>query len=739
MIQLYGFLIFLLIALAGCTLPTPDNQAFKSSSTSSPLTVPNMCGFTVSATVSSNTLTTYEPRIGSNDSVLLSVTFEPNSGEGFVSVRDSESSSYVFEIDSIDVLDNVGGQDKIDIFFKNARGNLGGKPRFGSGRGVLNFSGPPSTFSSTALPTSMPVWSILAANATFGLPDNRPSSLHQSLTLGQVKKDTFGPNCTKAPPAKIVNVLDEGVELALACSAAAKNTAKTQAIIDTLVPGGTLYFPAGQYRFDGELIFNKRINIHGDGVSSQLFQCSNTSLLKAKPAPGSTISAMSVKDISLGSRATAEKTSLLYLEKVSRSHFENITMQGSYYGIYLNGGLGNYLENIQSDTNIGTLADRSMTSTNQYWIYIDAFNNIITAPDGSVSFIDRFSPNANVIISPQLAGGNNGIHVLGSAGGAGLNLIGGAVEGMSGPGLRVTNNTFPVNVTGVHFEGTCKSPQCNADIELIGTNMVRLESVLVQPGGECKCQERAAGLWPPNCSDYASDGVVQTQVYVHPTAGQILNRGLHIVDSMFGKIQIDNATTCGSTSKGEGCTERNVRLTRSPGICPARLACELEFDGIFKEEYREIPKDTPIKASYSFSTSRYQSYDGSRKQGLYAADPGSTSTLSAGSETLTSSIERLYLSPDTSTGAINNSITFVLMPTPGSSIGGRTQAVELNAHFENTLIGSLDSLTFPLSVNVWNSFQNKTSGLRTLTDGGHPGTVQIISLRNLTKFACTTI
>ena len=229
----------------------------------------------------------------------------------------------------------------------------------------------------------------------------------------------------------------------------------TQAIrraIDHTPNGGLVFFPPGKYRVNGEIVIDRPVSLAGTGLGSQIHQSSpDQSLFVFR-----NVQAVSVRDLYLGSSATAADASLLELVNTHRSRFENITMLGGGYGVHLQGSLLNTFADLRSGVNIGGFF--APTSANSYWVFAERFNGI--------------SANANTFLAPTLEGGANGIRLEDEGGEGSLHVYGGTIEGVSGVGLSLHKAGLPSVISGVHFEANGI-----ADIELDQAYATRIEGV----------------------------------------------------------------------------------------------------------------------------------------------------------------------------------------------------------------------------------------------------------------------
>ena len=218
------------------------------------------------------------------------------------------------------------------------------------------------------------------------------------------------------------------------------DTAAIQAAIDAAKHYSnpkTLLFPEGDYKITSPLNIDRRISIMGVGAGSQIYQSADEHLFYMDPYIPGAISHIFVRDLALGSAATSSGKALIYMSRVSRSRFENITITGSYYGIYMEGCLLNTFVDIQGGFISGFFGS---LSTNQYYIYM--------TDDGS------YWCNGNTFISPRLEVGNWGFYIDANGQQGNFNILGGVVQGgASSKGIYVDGVAAPFSIRGIHMEG----------------------------------------------------------------------------------------------------------------------------------------------------------------------------------------------------------------------------------------------------------------------------------------------
>jgi hypothetical protein len=221
--------------------------------------------------------------------------------------------------------------------------------------------------------------------------------------------------------------------------------------------GGIVFVPAGKCVVSETLVINSThlVSIVGDGVGSQIFQRADKTLLRLTG-----VNALMIKNLFLGSAATAPGTALIELNNSHHNRIDNVTMLGSSYGLHLYGSLLNTIVDLRSGINFGNLffAD-SKVSTNQYWVYAE--RNPTT----------NISANANTFIAPALEGGTNGIVLTDTNGQGSLQIVGGTIEGVTGIGLQFQGTFLPSSITGIDFEDN------GQDIVINNSSNIRLSAI----------------------------------------------------------------------------------------------------------------------------------------------------------------------------------------------------------------------------------------------------------------------
>jgi hypothetical protein len=201
------------------------------------------------------------------------------------------------------------------------------------------------------------------------------------------------------------------------CNGVTDDTAAFKKAIANTPDGGTVTIPTGRCIVSDSLAINRfhSVSFVGTGNRSQIFMNADKTLFdfRAVLTTSTTTNIMfptdpsqdvvgvygvTVRDLFLGSAATTPGTALINLVNSAHIQIENVTMLGSYYGIYLNGGLINTFVNLSGGGADQPFFAASKVSTNQYWVYGDRIYNT--------------SANANTFISPSFTGGTNGIRIF---------------------------------------------------------------------------------------------------------------------------------------------------------------------------------------------------------------------------------------------------------------------------------------------------------------------------------------
>jgi Pectate lyase superfamily protein len=237
------------------------------------------------------------------------------------------------------------------------------------------------------------------------------------------------------------------------------DTAAIRAAITATPDGGVVVFPPGHYCVTDALYIDRPMSVTGTGRGSQIYQ----SALDKHLFVFDGVDAVSVRDLYLGSAATAVGTSLIKLINTHRSRFDNVILLGAYYGVHLQGALLNTFVGLSSGINIGGFF--GVPSTNQAWVRGDRFNNI--------------SANANTFVSIALEGGTNGISLEDSSSEGSLYLYGGTIEGVSGTGLHLKGTGLASLIAGLHLEANGVH-----DVLVENAAHVRLASLFATTGVE---------------------------------------------------------------------------------------------------------------------------------------------------------------------------------------------------------------------------------------------------------------
>ena len=226
---------------------------------------------------------------------------------------------------------------------------------------------------------------------------------------------------------------------------------------------GVVFVPPGRCVISDTLVVtgDKPVSIIGVGRSSQVYMRENKTLIHYTG-----VNAISVRDLYLGSSATAPGTSLLKLTNSHHNRIDNVTMLGSNIGLHFEGSLLNTIVDLRSGTNFqGFFAP---TSVNVQWVLAERFNNV--------------SANANTFVAPVLEGGTNGVVIRDPPGPSCLGCIrngegsvqitGGSIEGVAQTALHLDRTFLPTSVTGVHFEAN------GVDVLISDSANIRLTAVL---------------------------------------------------------------------------------------------------------------------------------------------------------------------------------------------------------------------------------------------------------------------
>jgi hypothetical protein len=313
-----------------------------------------------------------------------------------------------------------------------------------------------------------------------------------------------------AAPRRTINVVNHGAK----CNGKHDDTEAFRKAITAASKGGVVSVPSGRCVLTDTLVIDgsSQVSIVGAGRGSQIFQSANKTLLQLQ-----NVQAVMIKNLYLGSAATAAGTSLLDLVNSHRNRIDNVTMMGGYYGVHLYGSLLNTIVDLRSGVNIGGFF--AATSTNQYWVYAER------------DHVNHISSNANTFLAPVLEGGSYGIYIQDAPdpgcmgcvrnGEGSLQIAGGTIEGVAQTALVLQDTFLPSSVTGVHFEGN------GTDVLIDQSANIRLTAVLSVggPGGSGAHGIRVQGATTRNIQ--ITDSIIQ----------QI------ITDTTVKRFQLQNITT----------------------------------------------------------------------------------------------------------------------------------------------------------------------------------------------------
>ncbi len=263
------------------------------------------------------------------------------------------------------------------------------------------------------------------------------------MPFGSLSEGIPGPPGPEGPPGPAgPGTFTEETEIILA-----DDYASIQDAINAAPNGSTVYIPIGNYTVSQPIVVSKNLSIIGSGVKTQIYQSADEHLFDVTVA-----GQIRMENMTLGSAATSPGKSLIKLGNlVSHSSFDNIRMQGGYYGIYLYGSLFNTFRFLASTT-----THFGSCSANQYWIYGER--------GGGRSL------NANTFFHPNLQGGVYGIYLTDTNNEGGIVIVGGLVEAQSSKGIYLEGICQFFHIQGVHLEGS------GSRIELVRCTNGRVEN-----------------------------------------------------------------------------------------------------------------------------------------------------------------------------------------------------------------------------------------------------------------------
>lgn len=224
------------------------------------------------------------------------------------------------------------------------------------------------------------------------------------------------------------------------------DTAAVKSARDACSQNEILFFPHGSYYLSDTITITNNLCVMGVGPGTQIFMAADKDLFSFTGAGFA-----SVKDVRLGSAATAADTCLVKLgSAVSHYILDNIWMIGSRYGIGLYGAMFGTLSNLVNTTAFY----RGGTSANQAWVHGERAGG--------------HSINGTTIIAPKLQGGVRGIDISDSNNEGSLEIIGGLIESQTGTAIYLSGIGLGADIRGIHFEGS------NAIIELVSCRNVSI-------------------------------------------------------------------------------------------------------------------------------------------------------------------------------------------------------------------------------------------------------------------------
>jgi hypothetical protein len=321
-----------------------------------------------------------------------------------------------------------------------------------------------------------------------------------------------------------VNVRDHGA----VCNGTHDDTQAFQKAVAEIKPGGTLRIPVGKCNLRDTIVIDKPMMLAGAGLGSQIYGRTAKSLFQLAGVNGAV-----VRDLYLGSSSNALGVALLQFVNSHHNRVENVTMLGGYYGVHLFGSLLNTFIDLRTGINFnaGNSAFFAQAPTNYTWVYAERDHS------------KKISSNANTFITLALEGGTNGLNIndfpdpscpgCARNGEGSLNIVGGAIEGVSGVGLTIDSTFLPVSVSGVHLEAN------GTDILINQAANVRMSSILSSggPGGSGPNGIRVQGAFTRNIQ--FSDSIIQQM----------------LVDTSVKRFQLQNITT-------------DLQCTHTGGISP---------------------------------------------------------------------------------------------------------------------------------------------------------------------------
>jgi hypothetical protein len=314
-----------------------------------------------------------------------------------------------------------------------------------------------------------------------------------------------------------------------------------QDAIDAAPDDSTIYFPKGNYTVSAPINVTKNLAIIGAGPWSQIYQSADENLFVF-----SVTGYVTMRDIFLGSAATSPGKSLIKLDTISHSIFDNVWIQGGYYGVHLIGTLFTNFRSLMSSTShFGDCSDI------QYCVYGER--------GGGKSI------NATTFFHPNLQGGAYGIYITDNHSEGGIEICGGLVEGQSAKAIYLQGIREFFHIQGVHTETS------GSRIELVNCANGKIESC------------------------YGNGGIYLYRSYNISVENSYVSGGVY-VDDYSHEINISNILTSslGISASSASTNVENISSTSDVSHCVSGMytpnkSCRNLVDGLLESWAGNVP------------------------------------------------------------------------------------------------------------------------------------------------------
>lgn len=247
------------------------------------------------------------------------------------------------------------------------------------------------------------------------------------------------------------NIIDYGADP----SGSDMSTDAINAAISACSAGDAVLIPPGKFLIDDEIEVNIPLTIEGKGSKSQIVQTAEATAIKLATNPVGGVLGFAystIANLAVGSRTQTAGTALLHFEDTPYNLIDNVWLGGGYYGVWLEGALGNTLRHL---SNAGTLLFGESLGNTEYVLFAErAFGKSVNHTNLINPFIQQ-----NAV---------NGVYYTDTNGEGGLNVIGGIIEGLTGSALYVSGLRQLGIFEGTHYECTAGHADNNT-VDFVGS------------------------------------------------------------------------------------------------------------------------------------------------------------------------------------------------------------------------------------------------------------------------------